>query len=124
MSESWRSAELEKAPLNGRVGHTLVSETDAVRVWVISLKPGERLAYHCHVLNYFWTATSEGSHPLPFQRWHAQPKAAYKVGDTRHYMFAAGERMIHDLENIGATPVSYVTVELKIGSANAPLALA
>ena len=43
MSESWRSAELEKAPLNGRVGHTLVSETDAVRVWVISLKPGERL---------------------------------------------------------------------------------
>jgi uncharacterized cupin superfamily protein len=123
MSESWRSAELEKAPLNGRVGHTLVSETDAVRVWVISLKPGERLAYHCHVLNYFWTATSAGTTRSQFSDG-TSAESSVKVGDTRHYNFAAGERMIHDLENIGATPVSYVTVELKIGSANTPLALA
>jgi len=123
MSESWRSAELEKAPLNGRVGHTLVSETDAVRVWVISLKPGERLPYHCHVLNYFWTATSEGVTRSHFSDG-TTAESSVKTGDTKHYKFAVGERMIHDLENIGSTPVSYVTVELKIGSANAPLALA
>ena len=122
MNESWRSAELEKAPLNGRVGHTLVSETDAVRVWVISLQPGERLPYHCHVLNYFWTATSEGATRSHFSDGTTAENSV-RTGDTRHYTFAAGERMIHDLENIGATPVSYVTVELKIGSANAPLAL-
>jgi uncharacterized cupin superfamily protein len=119
MSDSWRSAELEKAPLNGRVGHRLVSETD----WVISLKPGERLPYHCHVLNYFWTATSTGTTRSHFSDGTAA-ESSVKTGDTRHYNFAAGERMIHDLENIGATSVSYVTVELKIGSANAPLALA
>lgn len=122
MNESWRKAELEKAPLNGRVGHTLVSETDAVRVWVISLKPGERLPYHCHVLNYFWTATSEGATRSHFSDG-TRAESSVSIGDTRHYRFAAGERMIHDLENIGATPVSYVTVELKIGSANVPLAL-
>ena len=123
MSESWRGAELEKAPRNGRVGHTLVSETDAVRVWVISLKPGERLPYHCHVLNYFWTATSAGTTRSQFSDG-TSAESNVKVGDTRHYKFAAGERMVHDLENIGAVPVSYVTVELKIGSANAPLELA
>lgn len=122
MNESWRKAELEKAPKNGRVGHTLVSETDAVRVWVISLKPGERLPYHCHVLNYFWTATSEGATRSHFSDG-TTAESSVRIGDTRHYTFAAGERMIHDLENIGATPVSYVTVELKIGSANVPLAL-
>ena len=122
MNESWRKAELEKAPRNGHVGHTLVSETDAVRVWVISLKPGERLPYHCHVLNYFWTATSEGATRSHFSDG-TTAESSVRTGDTRHYTFAAGERMIHDLENIGATPVSYVTVELKIGSANAPLAL-
>jgi len=31
--------------------------------------------------------------------------------------------MIHDLENIGTGELNFVTVELKIGSANAPLEL-
>ena len=123
MSESWRRAELERAPLNGRVGHTLVSETDAVRVWVISLKPGERLPYHCHVLNYFWTATSVGSARSHFGDGR-NSETTYKIGDTRHYVFGPGESMIHDLENTGTAPLSFVTVELKIGSANAPLVLA
>ena len=122
MSEDWRSAELQKALQNGRVGHVLVSETDAVRVWIISLKPGERIAYHCHVLNYFWTATAEGTTRSHFSDGKSA-ESSVKIGDTRHYRFAEGERMIHDLENIGTTPVSYVTVELKIGSANVPLVL-
>ena len=35
---------------------TLVSESDRVRVWTIRLKPGERIGFHRHVLDYFWTA--------------------------------------------------------------------
>jgi hypothetical protein len=35
-----------------------------------------------------------------------------------------GERMVHDLENIGSTVLAFTTVELKLGSANAPLPLA
>ena len=121
MSDNWRNAELEKALHNGRVGHVLVSETDAVRVWMISLKPGERIAYHCHVLNYFWTATAAGTSKSHYGDGRVA-ETTYKVGDTRHYTFGKGESMIHDLENIGQTPLGFVTVELKIGSANQPLA--
>ena len=32
--------------------------------------------------------------------------------------------MVHDLENIGDTTLAFTTVELKLGSANAPLPLA
>ncbi|MGB9141938.1 MAG: hypothetical protein WCB71_07050 [Aestuariivirga sp.] len=122
MSESQRNAELEKAPQNGRVGHVLVSETDAVRVWMISLQPGERIAYHCHVLNYFWTATAAGTSKSRYGDGRVA-ETTYKIGDTRHYTFGKGESMIHDLENISQTPLGFVTVELKIGSANQPLPL-
>ncbi len=119
----WRKDELVLASGNGRVGSGLVSETEAVRVWMISLKPGERLPLHCHVLNYFWTATSEGQARSRYENGRVA-ESNYNIGDTRHYQFAAGERMIHDLENTGSGVLSFVTVELKIGSANTPLLLA
>ena len=75
------------------------------------------------MLNYFWTATSEGSAKSHFSDGRTS-ETSYKVGDTRHYAFGPGESMIHDLENTGPAPLSFVTVELKIGSANTPLALA
>jgi beta-alanine degradation protein BauB len=115
--------ELTQASRNGRVGSRLVSETDAVRVWTIALQPGERLPFHCHMLNYFWTATSQGQARSHYEDGRVA-ETTYKPGDTRHYQFAAGERMIHDLENTGTTTLTFVTVELKIGSANAALALA
>ena len=114
-------AELQRNQLNGHVGSQLVSETDRVRVWLIALKPGERLPLHRHVLDYFWTATSPGkarSHSLTGEtnEW------SYAVGDTKHMCFPAGQSMIHDLENIGDTLLTFTTVELK-ESANTPLAL-
>lgn len=114
-------AELQRNKLNGHVGSRLVSETDRVRVWLIALKPGERLPLHRHVLDYFWVATSPGkarSHSLDGQtnEW------TYAIGDTKHMSFPAGQSMIHDLENIGDTLLTFTTVELK-ESANAPLQL-
>lgn len=120
MNETWRGAELESNRSNGRVGSKLVSESDNVRVWMINLKPGERIPYHCHVLNYFWTATSEGSAKSHYSDGRSS-ETSYRTGDTRHYVFGKGESMIHDLENTGSTALTFVTVELKVGSANAPL---
>jgi hypothetical protein len=118
-----RKAELARAMKgNGMVGQRLLSETDALRVWRIDLAPGERVGFHKHVLNYFWTATSAGRS----RSTYADGKVVetnYDVGTTRHYSFGAGEFMVHDLENIGNTRLSFTTVELKIGSANAPLPL-
>lgn len=119
-----RKAELDKAlsPGNGMVGQRLLSETEAVRVWRIDLKPGERVAFHTHVLNYFWTALSAGRSRST--RADGQSiETSYEVGTTKHFTYGLGERMIHDLENIGDTELSFTTVELKQGSANAPLPL-
>jgi len=118
----WRQEELARNQMNGCVGMRLVSETDEVRVWLIDLAPGERIGFHRHVLNYFWTATSDGSARSHFDDGRISD-AAYKLGDTRHYAFAPGEYMLHDLENTGSAKLSFVTTELKIGSANKPLPL-
>jgi hypothetical protein len=117
----WRRLELEANTRNGRVGSKLVSTSPRVRVWHIVLKPGERIGFHRHVLDYFWTATRAGR-----SRSHSANGDAHytstAVADTGLYTFAAGESMIHDLENIGDTVLSYVTVEL-LDSSNEPLPL-
>ena len=37
--------------MNGCVGQVLLSESDRVRVWSLSLAPGERIGFHRHVLD-------------------------------------------------------------------------
>ncbi len=124
MMDGARKSELETALAgNGMVGQRLLSETDAVRVWRIELQPGERVGFHTHVLNYFWTATSSGKSRSHYADGRVTD-TEYALGTTRHYSFGKGERMVHDLENTGDTVLSFTTVELKIGSANAPLPLA
>lgn len=113
--------ELDRNGLNGRIGSRLLSETERVRVWLIQLKPGERLPLHRHVLDYFWTATAAGkalSHNIDGRT----SERSYAIGDTQHMSFAAGQSMIHDLENIGDTVLTFTTVEFK-ESANSPLPL-
>lgn len=104
---------------NGRVGSTLVSESERVRVWNIRLRPGERLPFHRHVLDYFWTAVTPGR-----ARSHMDDggtvEVEYEPGDTKHHQYGPGEYKIHDLENIGTTDLVFTTVEF-LDSANAPL---
>ena len=112
-------AELAKAGTNGQVGSRIVSESERVRVWLIEMQPGERLPFHTHVLDYFWTATSAGRARSRYADGTVA-EADYDVGTTRHFTFAKGESMTHDLENIGDTVLCFTTVEF-FDSANAPL---
>jgi hypothetical protein len=112
-------AELQGAARNGNVGSRIVSETDRVRVWLIELPPGARLPFHTHVQDYFWTATSAGSARSRYADGRVA-EVSYQVGDTKHFTFAKGESMTHDLENIGDTVLCFTTVEF-FGSANPPL---
>jgi hypothetical protein len=113
--------EFEANQNNGLVGTRLLSETDRVRVWEIRLAPGERIGFHRHVLDYFWTAVTPGR-----ARSHAQDgsivEATYAAGDTRHFVYGRGEYKIHDLENVGDSDLWFTTVEF-IDSANEPLEL-
>lgn len=105
--------------LNGRVGQDLLSETEDLRVWRIALRPGERVGFHRHVLNYFWVAINAGRSRSHYAGGETR-EAAYEAGTTRHFSFGPGEFMLHDLENIGDTELVFTTVEFK-KSANAPL---
>ena len=117
--EDWRKQEFRNGLHNGRVGGMLVSETDEVRIWHISLAPGDRLGFHCHVLNYFWTSLANGRARSNYGDGSVR-EVEYSAGTTAHYAFAEGEAMVHDLENVGDTPLLFVTVEFK-KSGNHPL---
>jgi beta-alanine degradation protein BauB len=104
-------AELKARSRDGNVGQNLVHEDDHVRVWTIRLGPGERLPFHCHVLNYFWTALTAGK---ALSRYGDGTIRLYDYvpGETRHLNFDYGEATVHDLTNFGTTELAFLTVEL------------
>lgn len=112
-------AEFERDQLNGRVGSTLVSQSERVRVWSLRLRPGERIGFHRHVLDYFWTAVSGGRSRSRYADGRIL-ETEYPEGATRHFAFGPGEFMIHDLANVGDTELVFTTVEF-LDSANPPL---
>src|SRR3984885_4357333 len=102
--------ERERQNNNGCVGTTLLSENDKVRVWIIRLAPGERIGFHRHVLDYFWTAVSGGR-----GRQHIHDgttvEYTYVPGETRHETYGPGEFKVHDLENLGDKEMVFMTIE-------------
>ena len=113
--------ERERVTNNGCVGTTLLSESDRVRVWIIRLAPGERIGFHRHVLDYFWTSVTGGR-----GRQHVHDGSTveytYQPGETRHEIYGPGEFKVHDLENLGDKEMAFMTIEF-LDSANRPLSL-
>src|SRR5512146_2361058 len=111
----------EAAAPNPCVGSMLLSENERTRVWIIRLAPGERIGFHRHVLDYFWTAVSGGR-----GRQHVHDgttvEYTYAPGETRHETYGKGEFKVHDLQNLGDQDMIFMTVEFK-DSANKPMPL-
>jgi beta-alanine degradation protein BauB len=80
---------------------------------------GERLAFHTHVLDYFWTSITGGHGRSHFSDGSVSD-TPYKPGDIEQLTFEEGEFIVHDLENIGDTELLFTTVEF-LDSPNAPL---
>jgi len=111
--------EFLTAGQNGCVGSTLVSESDRVRVWSLRLAPGQRIGFHKHVLDYFWTAVTPGR-AISHMDDGRTVEAAYEAGSTMHHRYAPGEFKIHDLQNVGDADLVFTTVEF-LDSQNPPL---
>jgi hypothetical protein len=111
--------ELEDNRFNPIVGSVLVSETDKVRVWHLLVPAGKRCTFHRHVLDYFWTCHTHGTARGYFEDGSIT-ETVHFPGDTRHLNYAAGEYLLHSVENIGDTDLLFTTVEY-LQSANEPL---
>ena len=108
------ATELAAAPENHRVGTALLFENDRVRVWDLSVGPGERAPFHCHTTTYFFVCVEGGRVLNRFPDGNAVTMDV-EVGVTWFSDVEDGSE-IHDLENVGDTPLRFTTVEL-LGSA-------
>ncbi len=107
--------ELARNAFNPCVGHILLSQSERARVWFIRLAPGERIGFHRHVLDYFWTALTAGvavshinggppkrcglfrrrdpAHVVRARRVHAaRPPQCRHAGPALHHGGASAER--------------------------------
>jgi beta-alanine degradation protein BauB len=113
--------ELKNAGTNGQVGTRLLSDCGTARIWEVRLRPGQRLPFHRHVLDHFWTALSPGRAHSRSDDGHTR-EIEYRRGDTKRLHHRRREGMTHDLENVGDTELLFVTVEFLDGD-NPPLKL-
>lgn len=121
--EAWPNeiaAEFEREAKNNNfcVGTTLVSDNERVRVWMIRLQPGERIGFHRHTLDYFWTSVT-GGHGRQHVHDGTTVEYTYHPGETRHETYGAGQYKVHDLENLGDKEMIFMTIEF-LDSANKP----
>lgn len=106
------AAELAAAHDNRDLGTEVWFENDRVQVWDLSLRPGERVPFHCHDHDYFWTVTDAGRLLQRYDDGTSRIVDA-EVGVTNFLTYDDGECTIHDLENVGDTFFRCVTVLLK-----------
>ena len=105
------AAELSAAATNYTVGTTLLLENEHVRVWDLTLPPGERTPFHCHRTSYFYRCDSGG-------RWRLRSidgeviHGEDAVGEVTFHELAPGETLVHELANTGDAPLRYTTIEL------------
>ena len=96
----WLHEELAKAHQNGCIGRQVVTENARARIWRTRLEPRERIAFHCHVLDYVWIALTDG---VLQSRGPAGRVQSYDVseGSVRFGHVPLNEPCVRDLENIG-----------------------
>jgi beta-alanine degradation protein BauB len=103
--------ELERASANRKVGSRLLFENDAVRIWDITLGPGERLPFHLHATSYFYRCTSAGRVRVHTPDGGSDEYEA-PLDEVAFHEIGPDDLFVHDLENVGDTVVAYTTVEL------------
>jgi quercetin dioxygenase-like cupin family protein len=98
-------------PTNYDVGTRLLGENDKVRAWEIRLEPGERCPFHCHRTSYYWISHTDGVARVTFTDGSYEDYG-HKAGEVTYIEVGDGEQLVHDLTNVGDTPLAFTTVEL------------
>ena len=103
--------DVAEAASNFAVGTRLLGENDRVRVWEISLAPGERHTFHCHRTSYFWVAHTGARVRVTFPDGSFHDYE-HQAGEVTYMEIGEGETNIQDLANTGEVPLHITTVEL------------
>jgi oxalate decarboxylase/phosphoglucose isomerase-like protein (cupin superfamily) len=111
-STSEFAEELAVAETNRELGTKVVFENEVVQIWEVRLEPGERGAFHIHDQTYFWTVVDPGRGLQRFADGSLVIRD-YELGATRYLEHSSENSLIHDLENVGATTLRFITVALK-----------
>ena len=97
------------------IGTEFLREDDKVRIWRITLEPGEEAPWHTHYLDYTSIVVEGGL----LERYNGD-------GTTDRYQVNAGDTMRlyegsvkHALKNVGDTRFSNIIIEFKNGEAAA-----
>jgi beta-alanine degradation protein BauB len=96
---------------NVLVGTRLLFENDRIRVWDLTLEPGERLPFHRHRTSYFYRCEAGGRLRV---RTPEGDDAEYEspLDEVHFHEIRPDDLVVHDLENVGETTVRFTTVEL------------
>ena len=95
------------------VGEKLLLETNTFKVWSIHLPVGKSLPFHKHNKPYFYTAKNEGK-SRSFYADGSIIETIYQKDDIKYFNDLNEKNFfIHNLENIGNTPLIFTTVEFK-----------
>ena len=93
------------------VGTRLLFENERIRVWDITLQPGERLDFHRHRTSYFYRCEAGGRIRVGTPEGDG---AEYEspLDEVHFHEIGPDDLVVHDLENVGETTVRFTTVEL------------
>jgi hypothetical protein len=103
--------DVAEGPTNFAVGTKLLCENERVRVWEVSLAPGERHLFHCHRTSYFWVAHTGAQVRVSYLDG-AYHDYEHQPGEVTYMEIPEAETNIQDLTNTGDTHLQITTVEL------------
>ena len=99
------------ATISSQVGTRLLFENDRVRVWDLSLAPGESTGLHRHTDDYFFVVIGDGTLQAGDANGTKREARAMRNGEVR-FSEVDGENG-HEATNVGDTPWRNIVVELK-----------
>ncbi len=97
--------------VSNQVGTKLLFENDRVRVWDLSLAPGESTGVHRHGNDYFFVTIGGGLlQGIDASGLKGEPR---QMGDGEvHWRSLEGEDAVHEAVNVGDSPWRNIVVEM------------
>ena len=93
------------------IGTELLFENDVVRVWSMTLEPGQSMPYHVHLLDYVYVYVTPSR--ITFMEHPGQVKWTRDYEDGYVNYVSVGDGIAHQIRNDAGVPHRQILVEFK-----------